>query len=417
MATQSPPKQLTTKSHSVEHLDRMATVTSPAGWLALAACWVLVATALIWGIFGAVPTKVNGGGILIHTGGVFDVVTRGPGQIQAISVHEGDVVHQGQVVARITQPDLVVKLASVRQELKSDTKQYQHLQQLYAREWQLKEANFRVQRGDLQKKLADLRTRQRWLTRRQREQQGLLDQGLITEKTLYNTQVDLQNAREGERQTLLSLKKIGEDELRIKNQQEHDLFDNYQKILETQARLELLTEQLAYQTKVRSDFNGRVLEVAVRVGDQLNAGERILSLEPLQPQLMAVVYIPSGIGGKRVEPGMKIQISPVTVKRDEYGYIFARVTWVSPYPATSASMLKILGNEGLVKEFSKTSPPIVVHAGLVTDPGTPSGLKWSSRQGPPFRITMGTLVSAAVVVKEQRPVSLLIPYMKRLFGL
>jgi HlyD family secretion protein len=130
-----------------------------------------------------------------------------------------------------------------------------------------------------------------------------------------------------------------------------------------------------------------------------------------------VVYIPAGSGGKKVEPGMKIQVSPATVKRDEFGYIFGQVSWVSPYPATRESMLSILGNEALVKQFSKTMPPIVVHATLLTDPKTPSGLKWSSRQGPPFRITTGTIVSAEVVVREQRPISLVIPYMKKVFGL
>jgi HlyD family secretion protein len=417
MATKSSPEPKTGKPHSLQHSDWLVTVTSPAGWLALAACYVLVATALIWGIWGSVPTKVTGEGILVHTGGVYDVVTRGPGQILAILVHEGEVVHQGQVVAHITQPDLNVKIAGVRRELASCTSRYEQLQKVYAREWQLKQKNFRVHRRDLHHKLADFSARERWLTKRQHDQQGLLNQGLITEKTLYDTKIKLQDARESTRQALLSLKKINEAELSTKNQQERDLFNSYQKILDAKSRLELLNEQLGYQTKVRSTFTGRVLEIAARVGNQLHAGNRILSLEPLQPRLRAVVYIPSGIGGKKVEPGMKIQIAPATVKRDEFGYILGRVTWVSPYPATDESMLSTLGNSGLVKQFSKKMPPIVVHAGLLTDPRTPSGLKWSSSEGPPFRITMGTLVQGSVLVREQRPISLVIPYIKKFCGL
>jgi len=393
------------------------TVTSPAGWLALVACWTLIGIALIWGIWGSVPTKVAGGGILVHTGGVFKVVTRGPGQILAILVQEGDLVHEDQEIARITQPDLDVKLANTRKELESLTKNYEFQKQVYDREWEIKEANFRVQRQNLRSKLGDLGKREHWLTKRQQDQQGLLQQGLITEKTLYDTQIKLQDAKEEERQTRLDLKKINEEELQFKNQQERNLFTEFEKILDAKSRMALLTEQLAYQTQVRSDFSGRVLETPVRVGDQLAAGDRILTLEPLQPQLRAVVYIPAGSGGKKVEPGMKIQVSPATVKRDEFGYIFGQVSWVSPYPATRESMLSILGNEALVKQFSKTMPPIVVHATLLTDPKTPSGLKWSSRQGPPFRITTGTIVSAEVVVREQRPISLVIPYMKKVFGL
>jgi HlyD family secretion protein len=417
MATQLSPEHIAVRPHSAEHLDRLVTVTSPAGWLALAACWILIATALIWGIWGSVPTKVNGGGILIHTGGVFMVVTRGPGEVLAILVREGDLVQKGQVVARVTQPDLDVKVTNTRNKLEALTRDYEHEKKVYAREWELKVASFRDQRRNLRGQLGDIGERERWLTRRVHNQTGLLEKGLITEKTLYDTKIKLQEARENQRQTLLNLEKINEEELRTKNQQERDLFNKHLKILETQDQLALLTEQLAYQTSIRSDFTGRVLELAARVGDQLQAGDRIFSLEPLQPQLRAVVYIPSGQGGKRVKPGMTVQISPATVKRDEFGYIFGRVTWVASYPATQKSMLSILGNEGLVKEFFKETPPIVVHADLITDPQTPSGFRWSSREGPPFKITTGTLVTAEVVVREQRPISLVIPYMKRFFGL
>lgn len=417
MEAQAVPQHKTGRLHSAEQLDRLVTVTSPVGWLALAASYVLIGTALTWGIWGSVPTKVEGGGILLRTEGVFEVVTRGPGQVLAISVREGDLVQKGQVVARITQPDLDVKAANTRRKLESLTEHYEDIKKIYAGEWELKTAIFRDQRRNLHSQLGDIGERERWLTRRQINQQGLLEKGLITEKTLYDTNIKLQDAREERRQTLLNLKKINEDELRIRNQQEHDLFEERQKILETKNQLTLLTEQLAYQTEVKSEFSGRVLEIVARVGDQLKSGNRILSMEPLQPELMAVVYIPSGQGGKKAEPGMKVQISPDTVKRDEFGFILGRVTWVAPYPATRESMLSILGNEGLVKQFSQDSPPIVVHADLITDPHTPSGFKWSSRHGPPFRITMGTLISGVVVVREQRPISLVIPYMKRFFGL
>jgi len=417
MAAAFPSEPKTGRPHSAEQLDRLVTVTSPAGWLALAACWVLIGTALVWGIWGSVPTKVDGGGILIHTGGVMEVVTRGSGQILAIKVREGDLVQQGQVVARITQPDLDVKIANTRRELESLNRQYEHLKKVYVREWELKQVNFRDQRRNLHSQLGDIGQQERWLTRRQDNQQGLLDKGLITEKTLYDTKIKLQEAKENRRKTLLNLEKLTEDGLQFKSRQERDLFNNRQKILETESQLALLTEQLAYQTDVRSEFSGWVLETAVRVGDQLNTGARIFSMTPLQPELKAVVYIPSGQGGKKVEPGMKVQITPATVKRDEFGFILGRVNWVAPYPATRESMRTVLGNEDLVKHFSKENPPIVVHAALLTDPRTPSGFKWSSREGPPFKITMGTLVSAEVVVREQRPISLVIPYMKRFFGL
>ena len=65
---------------SPEQLDQLMRITSPAGWLALLALGLLLVCAIFWGIWGSVPTKVEGSGILMKRGGVFTVSARGSGQ-------------------------------------------------------------------------------------------------------------------------------------------------------------------------------------------------------------------------------------------------------------------------------------------------------------------------------------------------
>src|SRR6516162_4779951 len=54
---------------SPEQLDRLITLSSPIGWAALAALAALLAAVVAWGIFGGVPTRVEGAGILVTRDG------------------------------------------------------------------------------------------------------------------------------------------------------------------------------------------------------------------------------------------------------------------------------------------------------------------------------------------------------------
>jgi HlyD family secretion protein len=124
-----------------------------------------------------------------------------------------------------------------------------------------------------------------------------------------------------------------------------------------------------------------------------------------------VIYIPAA-EGKKIQVGMEAQIVPSTVKREEHGFMIAKVDYVSEYAATTESMMAILQNRQMVQELSGGSAPIEVRAKLL--PGdTPSGFKWSSEMGPPFKVGTGTLGTAEIVVFRQAPITLVIPFLKK----
>ena len=54
---------------SPEQLDTLMRITTPNGWVALLSIIGLLTLAVLWGIFGAIPTKVVGQGILVRSGG------------------------------------------------------------------------------------------------------------------------------------------------------------------------------------------------------------------------------------------------------------------------------------------------------------------------------------------------------------
>jgi len=130
--------------------------------------------------------------------------------------------------------------------------------------------------------------------------------------------------------------------------------------------------------------------------------------------LQAVIYVPAADGPK-VQTKMAAQVTPSTVKREEFGFMFAEVAYVSDYPATAQSMMLLLRNETLVKELAGNTPPTEIRAALIPADNF-SGYRWTSPAGPPVRVKSGTLCTAEIVVDQQRPLSLVIPALKKSVG-
>ncbi|MBW7474048.1 NHLP bacteriocin system secretion protein [Paenibacillus oenotherae] len=102
---------------SPEQLDNLVRVTSPRGWLALCGIGLLIATALYWGIFGTMSTKVSGQGVLIRPGGLKTVHASSAGSISNIRVVEHDTVKRGDVIAWIEQPELLEQIKGTKRSI------------------------------------------------------------------------------------------------------------------------------------------------------------------------------------------------------------------------------------------------------------------------------------------------------------
>jgi len=170
------------------------------------------------------------------------------------------------------------------------------------------------------------------------------------------------------------------------------------------------------EQSVVSRWPGQVLEVMANDGDILQVGRPLLTVEPVQEPLEAVVYVPLK-QAKLVRPGTAVRLSPSTALREEFGYLCGTVRSVGDFAATQAGMTHILNNDGLVDALRADGPPVMIVIDLLPDRSTPSGYKWSSSMGPPGPILSGTFCSANVTVREDAPIRLVIPKLRTLTGL
>jgi HlyD family secretion protein len=364
---------------SPERLDELMRVTSPVGWIALAAIGVGILVATIWGFVGRITTKVDGQGILLRGDAVLDVTSSSEGRLLSIDVGVGDIVKAGQQVASVEQPDLELQLRNKQRELATlrsqDSDQVSAVDRINARR--------RQQLEELHKEAEVL--------------EGLIKDGLATLAQKRQTEAQIA----GIEQEIANSRVMGAGRTNL--------------VAGVEDEISQLESALEDRRKVLSPYTGRVLELMIDPGNLVAPGSRILTLETLGAPVDAVVYIPAQ-EGKKVLPGMRARISPSTVRVEEYGYIIGEVRSVADFPSTPEGLERTLRNANLVSTLSGRGAPIEVVVRLGLDDKTPSGFNWSSSQGPPVQVFTGTLCAASVEVAAKRPAEYVLPFLKQLLG-
>ena len=400
---------------SPEQLDQLLQVTDARGWLALAALGALLLTGLGWGIFGTVPTEASGSSILIRRGGVTAVVPAGSGQVTAVSVRVGERVEKGTIVAQIRQDALQRTIDDLEAKLADQKKTYDEMARSVEEQKRLQVRDLAQQRANLDRSIAAHEKNVALYTEREAAEAKLLADGLVTKQTLVATQQTLNTERD--QLAAARLEQNGLELKRVASEQELDqqLEARRTAIRDLEAQIREDSGNLKENANVVSSVAGLVIEITAVPGDVVSAGSPILSVEAESRHLVAALYIPAE-EGKQVQKGMEARISPSTAKKEEYGYLVGRVVDVAPFLSTSRAMLHLVGNEQWVNKILQEGPIIEVDAELIPDPRTPTGYRWSSSQGPPGKLTSGTIGDGNVVVRQDRPISLLLPTLRGKLG-
>ena len=230
----------------------------------------------------------------------------------------------------------------------------------------------------------------------------------------YSTALDQINETEA---TLEGLKIQYEDLdnslLAIRQRQAESDYGRDLEIADTQRRVSNLEKQVTEQREIRSEFDGRILELSIGEGEVVAKGFRLGAIDTKSDfsQIEAVAYFKLD-DGKKIQPGMRIRLNPATVQRERFGSLIAEVTEVSPYPVTTAGVATIVGNASVAASLTAGNHQIEVFARLLKDEDTHSGYQWDLSDGPDLEITPGTVGSALVDVRERPPITFVIPILR-----
>lgn len=416
MARQIFRKVALERLSSPEQLDQLMQAASPKSWAALLTLLFLLGVALVWGVKGVTPTKVNGQGILVSKAALTSITSLSSGQIELLYVQVDDDVHEGQVVARLMQPETVNELVDARNSLELLEKEQEMTKGFGKEVGTLKAKNIEEQRKTLLTSIEALEKRAKHLKAFADHYRELMEKEFVTFKEYADAQSDYDNVLQEINTNRAKLIELSATKVDSDSQRKKEDITLTRRIMEARDKVEILENKLEKSTKIISPYSGRVTEIYKNEGMLVSEGEPLLTLEQggRKKELAVIAYFPP-YDGKQIRPGMIMGVAPSVIKREEFGFILGDVTYVSSFPASSDGMQRVLRNRDLVNTLSEGGAPIMVKAELQLDPDTPSGYRWSSGKGPDLKIYSGTLCDVNVVVKEQPPITLVIPFLKRTF--
>ena len=407
------------KLSTPDQLDRLIVITGPRGWLALLAIAAALVTALLWGVFGTISYKVGGTGMLIKTGGLFNICHNFSGRLVDIRVREGDLIKEGDVVARIDQLDTLKQIVDLREKI-AELSSQRDKTLLYSSDSNKKNIEYiENEAKKLNDTIKNSRENLALLNEKLENQKKLVEKGLITKDTALATKQQINGIEESIAAAYNELKGLDVKKVDTEKSRNDEIYTITAQLKDLTDNMNSLLKKYDDSAKIVSPYAGKVVQVVAVTGKVMNAGEPVATLELTGKNIKdieAVVYVPIS-EGKLVRVGMDIRISPTIVKKEEYGFILGKVTEVSEYPVTSDRMLELLANDQLVSTISKGGAMIEIKADLINDKTTVSGYKWSTEKGPPLKIQSGTFCDTLVTYKTERPINLVIPILRKWTGI
>ena len=469
-------KEALERLSSPERLDQLMQVVSLKDWLPLTALGSLAFLAGLWSIFGRIPITVTGQGMLLRPRQIVEFQSPISGQLKLLHVQDGQCIEKDHLLATVDPSDLRKELQLQQVKLVQLQAQAEAFNSLSGQRTQLEKETIAALRASLEQRLQDaqaltpvLKTQALNAIEQERQsvkqqlqdaldlspvlqerlarRQQLLAAGALSEDIVLQAQREYRQLRQSVSQLDAQLK-----QLEVKETQEQQKFlQNLNTISEIQAqlvqlssrrkrldqdnleaanqrenqiqdvnrRIAQLEKQIADKSEILSLQAGCVLEITVEVGQFVHPGTRLGAIEVNRQasQIGAIAYF-AVKDGKRIQPGMPIQITPTPVKRERFGGIEGQVTQVSPFPVTQAGVSSILGNPDMVENLiGQAGAMIEARADLKLDPSTFSGYQWSSGKGPTFKISAGTTTTARVKVEERAPITFVLPILREWSGI
>jgi HlyD family secretion protein len=436
MAEGSPfRKKSLERLSSPERLDQLLRVVDRKSWLPLVVAAILLAILLAWSIFGRIPINAHGRGILVRPREIVELRAPGDGFISALHVGVGDSFEGGAVLGTISRPDLEQELVLQRAEKRELAALINPadpaIENIDSHIRAARELADRLRNEGLQAVMEERRRLQEQrrhaaalsesLEARLDSRTELHRQGIIAREEIIDSELEWTDS-------LARLSAIDADlwELRTKELEIEDQYlDRLERITDRErqfadidreiSRLEAVLEE---EGRIVSDTAGRVLEISALAGEFLERGDRIgsIAMQAEDDPFVSLTYF-TVKDGKRMRPGMAIQVTPDPVERARYGSILGTVTSVSPYPVTLAEAEKVVGNREIAESLVANGYRIQVFAELHSDPATFSSFKWSSSRGPQLEITAGTTTTARVAVDRRAPITFVLPILKSSVGM
>jgi len=404
--------------NSSDQFDQRIRVIPPATRVLAASTAVVCIAALVWAVFGSVPTRVTGHGVVLSAKeGNFSVAAIASGPVVEVLVRPGAHVVAGQPIAIIEQKLLLTRIENALAEVDRLEANLVLLRTAHAAQIVSSDEAAKRQLAAIDEQVAANEVRRDRLRELVANYASLRNRGMISQSEFIarQEQYDLTalelanaNARKVEVELAAATKRDNLADVERQKQAEIDL---------KKSDVDRLRVEMEVGSSVRSPISGIVREIRLGRGDVASAGSMVATVGPDQQSYYQVMALLRGKTRKRAAPGMEAAIVPDTIKKEEYGSMKGVVTAISDEDVSIEHVNQIVHNDQLTKSLFGGEPALLAYVELVPSKDNPSGFEWWSGKGPPYKITAGSVATVDIIVERVRPITLVIPALRKLLSL
>jgi HlyD family secretion protein len=402
------------RRRSQEALDTRISYIPHAHLMVALGAALVIGAAIFWGVTGNAPTKVFGQGIIVRDGEqTFTIRSTAQGRVEKISVKEGDRVSTGDVLVEILRPELDDQIRTARRRV-ADLKD--HLAGIEERNKQHSKAQEQNTASQVAAASAAISAAEQLKARIQERitiVQDLVTRGNASMLELLNLEYQHDEANNRIAQLKLQIEQAKASLVNFHVQQNVRTADARLAVSREERELARLEADREETRHLRAPTFGFIDEIHVTPGVAVDYKDSLVTLAKGGAGFELLAFLDPGQGA-RVRKGMPAHVVPSTVRKAEYGTLVGEVESVSEAPVSLLEMETLLGDRQLAEAFARNGQPYFSRIKLFQSADNPSGFQWWSGKGPPFPVSVGTEATVDIVVREQRPISLVVPAVRQL---
>ena len=386
-------------------------ITSPMYNYVLIGITVISLIAIIWSLFGSIPQRVQGIGMINTIEGLERVTASSSGRVSAIKFSVNDSVKKGDVIAIIEQPALKSSIEKLKFSIKKLKQNNLIASSGTTENNKIIRLSNNLSRSRLNSNLDKVNESILFLEKRVLQEKILYEKGLITYSQYFTTQQQLSSTKLSKIEIEEQLKQLTLDNNeRVLNNNLDELNTSKQLgILELE--LKDLMEEYKAKSEVTAQISGYISQINANVGDLVTPELTLINITTVNEDdnnYILNLYVPFNTNAI-IKKGMSVDIEIFSVNPYENGYLKGKVKDVSQYMADAEGLLKTLGNETLIGIIDSKGGVYSLVVELEKNPETFNGYKWSNSKGPKSKIYPGQLSLAYVNVKVKAPIEFVLP--------
>jgi HlyD family secretion protein len=333
-----------------DNLMRSIAITPPVYSYVLIGILITCIIAVTWSIFGSIPQRIKGVGMINTYEGLEKVTASSSGRISEIKIKLNDQVKIGDIIAIVDKPEIKSSIDQMKLSIK-----------------QLKQRNIITSTGNtentviktqsdnlavsrLKANIEEINKSIEFYEKRFVQEKKMFDKGLITYSQYFSTQQEI---------TTNKINKIGLEEqldLITLGKKERDLSNNLNEIeiknqlVLLELEIENLIKEYKLKTELTANLDGSISQLNVKTGDIVSPEYTVALITPHQDKNNYILnlYVPFN-SNAIVSKGMNVDIQIFSVDPYLHGYLEGKVKYVAQYMSDNEGLMNTLGNKNLIQ--------------------------------------------------------------------